>query len=146
MPVEILRMHPAMVAEAWPMAMPLLAAPIEMSRGCFLPEDVQALCAAGNGQLWLAFEGDDVLSAYVTEIYQYPRKRVVRALFAGGKPGTMDRWLEPMVAAIERWARETWQCQGIEAIGRKGWTRVLDGEQVGVYLCRDFPAVAEGVH
>lgn len=146
MTVSVMRIHPELVPEAWPMAEPLLAEAIAMSRGCFEPEDILLLCHTGNAQLWLAGEGGEPLAAYVTEVYQYPRKRVIRALFAGGKKGTMNKWLEPMVKAIEHWAITHWGCAGIEAIGRKGWTRVLDGEQVGVYLCRDFPAITEGVH
>jgi hypothetical protein len=91
-------------------------------------------------QLWLAVDESGVLAAYVTEIIQYPRKRRVRATFAGAKPHTMDKWLEAMVAAIEEWSKG-WKCQGIEAMGRKGWSRVVDGEEVGVYLCRDYPAM-----
>lgn len=144
--IEILRIHPELVPEAWPMAAPLLAEPVSMSRGCFELEDVLLLCRISNAQLWLAYDGNEPVSAYVTEIYQYPRKRVVRAIFAGGKRGTMEKWLEPMVHAIEEWSKKQWGCQGFEAIGRKGWARVLDGEQVGVYLSRDFPAMTEEVH
>jgi len=143
---EILHIPAELVPQAWPMALPLLVEPISMSRGCFEPDDVARMCFTGNAQLWLAVDDTGPIAAYVTEVYQYPRKRVVRALFAGGKPHTLHQWLEPMVNAIEKWSREAWACQGIEAVGRKGWARVLDGEQVGVYLCRDFPAMTEGVH
>lgn len=136
---EILQIPSPLVAGVWPQALPHLMPAIEMSRGCFEPEDVEGLCVSGGLQLWLAVEDEDVLAAYVTEIVQYPRKRRVRAVFAGGKPHTMEKWLEPMVAAIERWSKE-WGCSGIEATGRKGWTKVVDGEVVGAYLCRDYPA------
>ena len=130
----------ATVAHAWPMALPHLRPAIEMSRGCYEPEDVERLCAAGAMQLWLATEGDGVTAAYVTEIVQYPRKRRVRATFAGGTPNTMTRWLEPMVEAIETWSR-LWDCEGIEAMGRKGWSRVVEGEAMGTFICRDYPAM-----
>lgn len=138
--IEILQVPVDAVPTVWPDALPHLLPPIEMSRGCFEPEDVERLCAHGDMQLWLAADGEDVLAAYVTEIVQYPRKRRIRAVFAGGKPHTMDQWLEPMVQAIEAFSRQ-WACQGIEAMGRKGWTKVVDGEVVGTYLCRDYPAV-----
>lgn len=140
--VEILLIPPDMVPDAWPMAEPLLVEPIGMSRGCYEPQDVMVECAAGECQLWLATSGENAIAAYVTKITQYPRKRVVRAMFAGGKPGTMQQWLEPMVKAIEDWSR-TWGCTAIEAAGRKGWSRVVDGEQIAVHLWRDFPAMQE---
>lgn len=138
--VEILQIPADAVPHAWPMAEPHLKPAIEMSRGCYEPEDVAKLCLAGAMQLWLASEGETVMASYVTEIVQYPRKRRVRATFAGGQPHTMDRWLEPMVSAIEAWSR-VWGCQGIEAMGRKGWSRVVEGEVVGTFLARDFPAM-----
>lgn len=141
--VEILEVPAGAVPTMWPDALPHLMPAIEMSRGCFEPEDVEALCARGDMQLWLAVEGEDVLAAYVTEVVQYPRKRRIRAVFAGSKPHTMHRWLEQMVQAIEAFSRK-WSCHGIEAMGRKGWPKVVDGEVIGVYLCRDYPAV--GLH
>ena len=138
--VEILQVPVEAVAGAWPMALPHLMPAVEMSRGCFEPEDIELLCARGDMQLWLAVDGEDVLAAYVTEIVQYPRKRRIRAVFAGGKPHTMDHWLEPMVQAIEAFSK-AWSCSGIEAVGRKGWSKVVDGEIVGTYLCRDYAAM-----
>lgn len=138
--VEIMQIPPQLVPHAWPMAEPLLLEPIAMLPGCYEPIDIMDECVAGESQLWLAAEGEDTIASYITKVIQYPRKRVVRAVFAGGKPGTMSQWLEPMVKAIEDWSKE-WGCTAIEAAGRKGWARVVDGEQVAVHLWRDFPAM-----
>lgn len=138
--VEILPIPPTAVAVAWPQALPLLEKPIGMSKGCYLPEDVLAACQTGGMQLWLAAEGEDLLAAYVTEIVDYPRKRIVRAAFAGGVPQTMDRWLEPMVNMIEAWSKQV-GCQSFAATGRKGWSRKVEGEEIGVILWRDYPAM-----
>lgn len=136
--IEIISVPPQAVATVWPDAMPLLARPIEMSKGCYLPEDVLGACQAGHMQLWIAADGEDLVAAYVTEITNYPRKKVIRAVFAGGKPHTMDRWLEPMTAAIEDMGKQ-FGCSSITAMGRKGWAKIVEGEEIAVVLWRDFP-------
>lgn len=140
MSIEILGVTPNAVAVAWKTALPLLEKPISMSQGCYLPEDVAAACQMGEMQLWLAADGEEVVAAYVTEVTTYPRKRVVRAVFAGGKPHTIQHWLDPMVDGIETWARAI-GCVAITAMGRKGWARVVEGEEVATVLWRDFPAM-----
>lgn len=135
--VEILFVPGPALDTIWEHALVLLREPIAMSRGCYEPEDVYAFCAAGKMALWLAIEGEDVLAAYAVELVFYPRKTRLRATFAGAKPHTMDRWLPQMVSALEEESRR-FGCSGLEAMGRKGWTKVVDGEQVGVFLCRDF--------
>lgn len=140
MTVEILLVTPNAIETAWRSAGPLLAKPISMSQGCFEPEDVVYACQLGNMNLWLAHDGEEVVAAYVTEVTSYPRKRVVRAVFAGGKPHTMDQWLDPMIDAIEFWARRI-GCMAITAMGRKGWARVVEGEEIATVLWRDFPAM-----
>jgi len=138
--IEIMQIPSALVPSVWPLALPLLEGPIEMTKGCYLPEDVSMFCQGGEMQLWLAVDGEDVLAAYVTEIAVYPRKKRVRATFAGAKPHTLEKWLESMVNAIEAWSK-IWGCEGIEAMGRKGWTKVVDGEVIGTYIARDYPAM-----
>lgn len=138
--VEILLVPPPMVATVWPQALALLQPAIDLTRGCYEPEDVLAFCESGETQLWLAVEGEEIIAAYVTEIVNYPRKRRIRATFAGSRPHTMKEWLEPMVHSIELASRQ-WGCQGIEAFGRKGWSKFVDGEEVATFLCRDYPAM-----
>lgn len=140
MTVEILSVTPNAVAGIWPAILPMLEKPIGLSQGCYLPEDVVAACQLGHMQLWVAAESEEVLAAYVTEITAYPRKRVIRAVFAGGKPHSMTRWLEPMVQAIEDFGKAV-GCASITAMGRRGWSRVVEGEEVATVLWRDFPAM-----
>jgi hypothetical protein len=136
--VEILFVPPSAIDAVWEKSLELLQEPIAMTRGCYEPEDVYNFLTAGKMGLWLAIEGEDVLAAYAVELVFYPRKTRLRATFAGGKPHTMERWLPQMEAALEQEARR-FGGSGIEAIGRKGWAKMLDSDQVGVFLCRDFP-------
>lgn len=143
MTVEILPVMPNAVAAIWPAALPLLAPSISESRGCYLPEDVLVACQMtamqpGGMDMLIAAEGNDLLAAYTLEISNYPRKRVGRAVFAGGKPQTMKLWLGPMVEAIDEWCK-TRGCVSVTAMGRRGWSKVVEGEEVATVLWRDFP-------
>ena len=64
---------------------------------------------------------DDVkLSAIVTEIVSYPKRRVLRFWLAGGNLNTLLK-AEP---DIVNWSKQ-YDCKGVEINGRKGWERVL---------------------
>lgn len=119
----------------WPEVEPHLVPAIEMSRGCFEAVDVMALCATGAMQLWVAYDGDDLVGAIVTELVDFPRRRMTRAPFAGGKD--IRRWYAAMDAAVESWGR-SWGSTGICAIGRKGWSKILNASEVGREYWRDF--------
>lgn len=146
MATEIIQIPAEVVPGAWPMALPLLREPIAMSRGCYEPDDVMVLCRGGEAQLWLATDPKEgVIAAYVGKILQYPRKRTYFSLFMGGKPGHIDKWLKPLIEAVEEWSK-TWGCEALEISGRKGWTRKVEGEVIASHMIREFGPMAQGVH
>jgi len=142
MSVEIVQVPGAAVPIIWPRTVELLAEPIALSRGCYEPEDVLTFCVSGDMCLWLAIDGEDVLAAYVVEIVRYPRKQRLRTVFAGAKPHTLEKWFEPMVAALDEFSKRC-GCHGMEAAGRRGWSKFIDGEEVASFFVRDYPAQQE---
>ena len=138
--VEIMQIPSVATPQAWKMALPLLKEPIARTRGCYEEEDVFNFCCTGAMGLWLAVDDGEVLAAYVVEIVQYPRKRRLRATFAGAKPHSIDRWFERMVAALNEF-RAQMGCDGMEAMGRRGWSKFIDGEEVASFFVRDYPAM-----
>ena len=81
-------------------------------------------------QLFISWE-DKVESAVITEVIQYPQKKVCRYFLAGGS--NMNNWLEPIQQEIEKFAKYN-QCDAIEVAGRKGWLRKLKGYEQKIYL------------
>ena len=81
-------------------------------------------------QLFISWE-DKVESAVITEVIQYPQKKVCRYFLAGGS--NMNNWLEPIQQEIEKFAKNN-QCDAIEVAGRKGWLRKLKGYKQKIYL------------
>lgn len=76
-------------------------------------DDVVSMVAAGRAQFW-----PGPASCIVTEIIDYPRKRVLNLFLAGG---TLAE-LEAMLPFVLDWGRSQ-GCQSAAFIGRRGWLR-----------------------
>lgn len=94
----------------------LIESALAYSGGTHTFEDVQEMVATGRAQLWPAPRG-----VAITEIVEYPRKRVLHIFLAAGE---MDQLLD-MIESAERWGR-TQGCTSLTMSGRMGWQRVLD--------------------
>lgn len=78
-------------------------------------DDVARGIYSGRMQLWSGERG-----CAVTEIINYPRKRVLHCFLAGGE---MDQILDMIDSAIA-WGK-TQGCESLTLSGRLGWERVL---------------------
>jgi hypothetical protein len=67
----------------------------------------------GTYQFW---SGKDAV--FITEIIEYPRKKICNAFLAGGD----IQELEEMTPVLEAWAKRV-GCSRATLVGRKGWTR-----------------------
>ena len=95
---------------------------LEYSNGRYDLPSVRKLLDSRAAQLWLDVE-DGIQSAGVTEIINYPLKKVCTVLFAGGQNLNNFR---TNIRRIEEWAKAQ-GCDDVDVIGRKGWIKVLDG-------------------
>lgn len=93
-------------------------------------EDVADMIAAGTAMLWTG-----PASVCVTEIIEYPQKKVLNIFLAGGDaPGVLPE-MEKILPIILDWAKGQ-GCQQAIFTGRKGWEKT--------FLARcgwDFPLV-----
>jgi hypothetical protein len=102
--------------------------------GCYEPIDLLRLAFAGAVGIWLCegaamgWGGKNIEAVVVTEVKQYPRKRILDILFAGG--GNMAKWMPELRAAIDKHAREM-GCDHIASICRPGWVRAWPGIATG---------------
>ena len=78
-------------------------------------DDVQEGILSGRMQIWPAPRG-----VAITEIIQYPRKKVIHCFLAGGE---MDQILDMIDSAVA-WGK-TQGCESLTLSGRLGWDRVL---------------------
>jgi len=89
---------------------------LEYSGGTHEWEDIAEGVHSTRMQLWANERG-----AAITEILEYPRKRVLNVFLAGGD---MDQILE-MLDSAKAWGAQQ-GCDAIMMSGRKGWLRVLN--------------------
>lgn len=135
MTIEILACPPNKVRSVFPLVEKYIADALVFTRGAWLPEDVCNACEKGGMQLWLATRDDEVLAALVSEITDYPRKRIIGVPFIGGKE--MRRWFHKALFTIEAWSKEM-GCVGMQGGARRGWAKLAKMEEVGVILWKDY--------
>ena len=105
-------------AGVWAMLEPALA----RSRGMTTLGQLKQECGSGKGQLWFVMaDRTQVLAVAVTEILQYPAKRMFSVAWCAGTQ--MRRWLAYFEVFID--LAKSQDCDGIEVHGRRGWERAL---------------------
>jgi len=87
------------------------------------PADIPALCAQGLMQLWTVDDAEaGTVAAAVTQIVQYPRRKVLEIVAIGGDGSA--RWGEELHRALVAFAREH-GCSHVRAYTRPGGARRL---------------------
>jgi len=93
-----------------------IEAALEYGGGTHYYEDIAEGVTSGVLQLWPAERG-----CWVTEVTQYPRKKVLHVFLAAGE---LDQIID-MHESVVQWAK-TQGCQSLTLSGRKGWTKALE--------------------
>ena len=105
----------------WDDVVPLIEKALRHAEGELIPEDIKKHLDSANLRLWVALEDRDVIAAMVTEIIQYPRKKIVRVITLAGK--NMGLWYD-FLPMLEGYAIRH-GCSSLEAWSRKGMARKL---------------------
>jgi hypothetical protein len=103
--------------------------------GCYEPADILALAFAGRMGIWFVRLDGELVAIAVSEIRQYPRKRVLEVPFIAGVG--MSAWHRPLLAALEAHGRAA-GCVCIAGYDRRGWGRVAGFAERGAVLVRDL--------
>lgn len=107
------------LARVWPIIEPILKRATDRSLG-YQPIDLLQLVMLGRMHLFVVREGGRIVAALVTEVRQYPRRRVLEVPFGGGTG--LKRWIGPLMDALDAHA-EMLGCQDIIGWDRVGWAR-----------------------
>lgn len=73
-------------------------------------------------QLWLARDGQEIIAVGITEIVNYPRRRICNLTIGTGK--RREQW-QHFRHIIEVWAKEQ-GCSHMSCLARNGWRRVFN--------------------
>jgi hypothetical protein len=94
---------------------------VNSMRGRMGYEDMIELLRKGQCQLWVAGKGDKIQACLITEIVIYYRRKICCLRICVGH----NRYLwQSYMKNLEDWAISQ-GCNGMEAIARKGWSRIL---------------------
>ena len=115
-------MPSATIDYVWDMVEPLLIPAVGYSDGKYAIKDIYDQLKEKNMQLWVIADNEDIIhAAIVTQIVEYPNKKVMFIVLVGGvKFDTWSHVLPHFVAFAE-----DHQCESIEAYGRTGWETKL---------------------
>jgi hypothetical protein len=94
----------------------------DYTHGRYTVEDIHNDITSGNKQLWVTYEGSKIYGAVVTEILNYPQKKVLVLHFTGGIE--FDKWHKAILESLKLFAKQQ-QCDAIEFCGRNGWTKLF---------------------
>ena len=110
------------VPECWPKVEAFLEGAAEYTHGRFTASNIYDRIVEDGYVLWVAFEGDVIIGAVVTNVLDYPQKKVLAMPYCGGVE--LVKWKDPMLALLRKFAAQV-GCQAIEATARKGWAKVF---------------------
>jgi len=109
---------------AWPAVKHLVERACAAGLGRLEADDVYEQLGDGGMQLWalVTVEGEpEIVAVLVTEMIQYPKKRVLDLALLGGDH--IDLWIDAL-PVLEKWAVEEQGIEQIQIHGRGGWERV----------------------
>ena len=116
------------VHEVWPTVQKWLTDNgAKLMRGNDSVEDVKQAIDTNNAQLWI-WKTETALGIVVTQIVQYPRRKVCFIKFGTGY--NAKEWAVPIITAIERFA-EFSGCGAVEICARPGWIKLLESAGYG---------------
>ena len=119
-PLQVNGVLSTQVLEVWDEVEPLVQKALEYSGGKYHSDDILNGIANQDMQLWVAYD-DRIKTIMVTEILNYPRKKVCGILIVAGERIDDLLWVDEITT---KWAQEQ-GCDAIEFYGRAGWERKL---------------------
>ena len=117
---QLICVHPAQVHEFWPHVASLIKAAMEKGRLSSFA-DVEHAVRNGSALLWLAWNGETVKAAAVTELGQANAEKFCTIVACGGHD--RSQWL-PLIAGLEAYGK-TQGCNAMRIYGRRGWRKLL---------------------
>ena len=117
------------VDTCWAKIEPFVEKAAEYTYGRYSASNLYDMVKDGDHQLWVAYDGNDFKGTVLTNVMNYPQRRVLCMGFCGGIE--LKDWKTPMLDLLKRYAKDM-GCDSIEAFGRPGWANVFknDGYQI----------------
>jgi hypothetical protein len=110
----------------WSLVQEYLISALEYSLGEYSIGDIKKACLTRDMQLWVEI-GKEVEGALITKINNYPQKKVLVMMLAGGKVFADNNFkiIEESEELLTRFAKEK-GCTYIQLFGRRGWIKKMN--------------------
>jgi hypothetical protein len=125
MSIELICVDPKRVHEVWPEVEGRIHKAVRRTNLSHT-QDIDYDVLHGDGLLWLAWDGQNIVAAMTTSLVRTDSDKVCILTACGGS--AMNGWL-PLRTKIEAYAKAE-GCSRVRIYGRKGWTRVLTDYRV----------------
>jgi GNAT superfamily N-acetyltransferase len=106
------------LARRWAELEPLLKRATDRT-DCYEPIDLLRFAMGGRMGIWFIERDGQLLAGAVTELRQFPRKRVLEVPFIGGRG--LALWHRQLLEALDAHARDN-GCAVLMGYDRKGWS------------------------
>ena len=123
--IEVSLVPTQYIDTCWEKIEAFIAKAAEYTYGRYTVSNIHDLVMDGEYQLWIAYDGKDFKGAVVTNIINYPQRKLLGMQFCGGEE--LSTWKDPMLDLLKRFARDS-GCEGIESTGRPGWAKVFQND------------------
>jgi hypothetical protein len=123
--IEVSMVPVGYIDSCWDRVEPHMEKAAEYTFGRYTVDDIYDSVKEHDYQLWVAFDGDTILGAVVTQIMTYPRLKALNMIFCGGED--LEKWKTPMLELLQRFGADK-SCDCIESTGRRGWAKVFAGD------------------
>lgn len=116
------------VQRVWPKIRQFVIGVEEVSDGRTTVTEIFSDIMEGKMLLWVIFEHNieavntEFMAFACTSIREYPKKRMLFIDYIGGDH--MDKWLGNLNETLSTFGASQ-ECDGLEAVGRRGWERPL---------------------
>jgi hypothetical protein len=117
---RLLCIDPAQVSEFWPHVAPLIKAAMEKGRLSDYA-DVEHSVRNGSALLWIAWDGERIKAAAVTELGKANGEKFCTIVACGGSD--RGQWLH-LLAGLEAYGKAE-GCAAMRIYGRRGWLKLL---------------------
>lgn len=120
--MEVSMVPPQLINTCWKQIEPFMEGAAKYTYGRFTSDDIYDSVTEHDYQLWVAFDGQVMKGAVVTNVMVYPKRKLLCMSFCGGND--LKEWKEPMLSLLQRYAKDM-GCDGLEATARAGWAKIL---------------------
>jgi hypothetical protein len=117
---RLICVDPAQAHKFWPFVSPLIKAAMEKGRLSSYA-DVEHSVRNSSALLWIAWNGEKIKAAAVTELGQANGEKFCTIVACGGQE--RSQWL-PLIESLEKYGRAE-GCKAMRIFGRRGWLKLL---------------------